>query len=348
VTARRLFARVLLGAGLLLGVGAGTSAAQSVLLDGPTGSTLPSITPVLSLRAIGFGAARPLLVTVFIATTPDFSSGLIVDSTFTTSDSVVAFQVMRLLPSEGQVFWKARVSSPTVPAVESGVTGPRVVPPWLVLVTPNSPTGDIFDDRRPLFVWKSARVSPLVGVWKFDLDILTQGRAEQSATGLTDTSYRALTDLQTNASYRWSVRASLGSLATIAVNSFGSFLVKDAPLPPRTLMYQNFPNPFPSAVAFSTCIWFDVAEPGARIALDVTDLRGNLVRRLIPGLDGVRDFLPGQYGRGEVGAGSSCNNRFVWDGTGDDGRTVAPGVYLLRFQAGRQPPSFKRMLFLGR
>ena len=120
------------------------------------------------------------------------------------------------------------------------------------------------------------------------------------------------------------------------LNSSATFLVTDQPVPTRTLLYQNFPNPFPSSVAFATCIWFDVAPPGARVSLDVTDLRGNLVRTLIPGVDGQRDFAPGRYGRGSPGAGSNCDNRFVWDGTGSDGRTVAPGVYLLRFQAGRQ------------
>jgi hypothetical protein len=341
-------ARALWRAVTWLCLSAGTSAAQSVTVEGPTAGALNTITPLLTLRANGFGAARPLLINVLVATTIDFSSGVIVDSSFTTRDTVVAIQILRLLPSDGQVFWKARVSSSSVPVVESAVTGPRAVPPWLVLVTPNSPTGDILDVRRPQLVWRSARVSPMVGSWRYDVDILTQGRSEQSGSGLVDTTFRPVADLQANASYRWTVRASVGTLAGIVVNSLGSFLVKDAPLPARTLMYQNFPNPFPSPRSFVTCFWFDVAEPGARVALDVTDLRGNLVKRIIPGVDGVRDFLAGEYGRGDVGAGSSCNNRFVWDGTGDDGRTVAPGVYLLRCQAGRQAPSFKRMLFLGR
>lgn len=322
--------------------------AQTVQLDGPAGATLPSLTPAFTLRALGFPLARPLRVTLLIGTAPDFSSGLAVDSTFLVSDSIVTIQVTRLLPSDAQVFWKARVFTPAGVTVESAVTGPRGVPPWLTLVYPNSQSGDIVDISQPQFVWKSARVAPVLGNWKYDVDILAQQRIEQTVSGLSDTTWRPISDLQSNTSYRWTVHASLANGTSVQVNSAATFLVKDQPFPSRTLIYQSFPNPFPSPTAFSACIWFDVAQPGARIALDVTDLRGNLVRTLIPGVDGVRDFAAGRYGRGSPGAGSSCDNRFVWDGTGSDGRTVAPGVYLLRFQAGRQLPTFTRMLFLGR
>ena len=322
--------------------------AQGVQVDGPSGSTLPSLTPSFTVRALGLPLARPLRVTLLIGTASDFASGVALDTTFVTNDSIVAVQLTRPLPSEAQVFWKARVFTPAGNTVESAITGPRGVPSWLTLIFPNSASGDIIDVRRPLFIWKSAKVTPLLGDWSYDIEITTQGRSEQGATRIADTAWRAATDLQTNTSYRWSVRASLNNGSSVQVTSNATFLVKDQPTPSRTQVYQTFPNPFPSPSAFSACVWFDVAEPGARISLDVTDLRGNLVRTLIPGIDGQRDFPAGQYGRGAVGAGSNCDNRFVWDGTGSDGRTVAPGVYLLRFQSGRLAPTFTRMLFLGR
>ena len=322
--------------------------AQTVLLDGPDGAILPSITPSFAFRANGLASVRPLRVTLLIATTADFAAGVLLDSTFLTNDTIATFQVVRPLPGDARVFWKARVEGSDGVVVESPRTGPRMVPTWLTLITPNSPTGDVFDVRRPLFIWRSARVTPLLGGWSYDLVITTSGRPEHGVSGIRDTTYRASTELQANTSYRWSVRASLDNGASIMENSAATFLIVDKPLPSRTLLYQNFPNPFPSPVSFSTCVWFDVAEPGARIALDVTDLRGNLVRTLIPDAGGQRDFQAGQYGRGAPGAGSNCDNRFVWDGTGNDRRTVAPGVYLLRFQAGREPPAFRRMLFLGR
>ncbi len=323
--------------------------AQSVLMETTGGNELPSVTPAFTLRAFGFGESRPLRVTVQISRSTDFSGALLIDSTYFTVDTVSTVQITRLLPSETPVYWKATVSSPDGRFAESPLAGPRLVPPWLTLISPNSPSGDILDTRQPVFVWSSADALPVLGEWRYEFEITSStGNTELAAAGLRDTTYQPTSDLQTSTPYQWRVRATLGSSGSIVLNSKGTFLIADEALPRRTLVYQNFPNPFPSAVAFATCIWFDVAPPGARISLDVTDLRGNLVRTLIPGADGQRDFLPGRYGQGIPGAGSNCNNRFVWDGTGSDGRTVAPGVYLLRFKAGLQAPTFLRMLFLGR
>ena len=93
--------------------------------------------------------------------------------------------------------------------------------------------------------------------------------------------------------------------------SLASFLIVDPPLPTTTILYQNFPNPFPSATAFSTCFWFDVGEPGGTVSLDVLDLRGNVVRTIVPTLDGVTQFAAGRYGRGAPGAGSAALSRNV-------------------------------------
>jgi hypothetical protein len=99
--------------------------------------------------------------------------------------------------------------------------------------------------------------------------------------------------------------------------------------PAATLLYQNFPNPFPSATSVTTCVWFDLAE-GGPTSLEVHDLRGNRVRRIFPA-PGESAALPaGRYGRGPGGAG--CDGRFTWDGTGSDGRRVPSGVYLLRLR----------------
>lgn len=322
--------------------------AQAVLFDGPTSATLPTLTPQFQLRALGFGGVRPLQVTVQISTTLDFAGPLALDSVFLTNDTILTVQVTRPLPSDAPVYWRARVSPPGGLASQSPTTGPRLVPAWLTLVRPNSVSGNIDSLRRPEFVWRSARVLPALGNWKYDIEITSEGRTEQVATALTDTVWRPNADLQANTRYRWNVRASLANGSSILVHSNATFFINDPAVPARTLLYQSFPNPFPSPIAFATCIWFDVAAPGARLSLDVTDLRGNLVRTLIPGSDGIRDFAPGRYGRGLPGAQNNCDNRFVWDATGNDGRTVAAGVYILRFQAGRAPPRFVRMLFLGR
>ena len=115
-------------------------------------------------------------------------------------------------------------------------------------------------------------------------------------------------------------------------------LVAAAPLraqapatPPINLLYQNFPTPFPSTVSPVTCIWFDLAQNSSGVTLAIYDLRGRLVRTLVPSAT-VSSTLPGGY-YGRAGSGptaSGCDPRFSWDGRGSDGSVVPSGVYLVR------------------
>lgn len=344
--------RRVLAAGALAAVAAGWApvrplAAQSVRVDAPTGTVLPSITPSLVVHATGFGSNLPLQVTLQMATAADFT-GLVIDSTFTSADSTVTVVPSRPLPSEVAVWWRVRVRGANGATVESPVTGPRTVPAWLRLLTPNSANGSSLDERRPSFVWQAAPVAPAVGTWEFELEITTPNGGALFATGLRDTTFRPPVDLQANTSYRWNVRATLRPGGSIRVYSLGSFVITDPPLPTTTLLFQNFPNPFPSPTASTTCFWFDVGEPGATVSLDVLDLRGTVVRTIVPAADGITRFAPGRYGRGVPGATSNCDGNFTWDGTANDGRVVAPGVYLARFIADGGRPTFRRIVFRGR
>lgn len=102
--------------------------------------------------------------------------------------------------------------------------------------------------------------------------------------------------------------------------------------PAITLLYQNFPNPFPSPVAQGTCVWFDLAIGGA-VRLEIYTLRGERVRTLVPA-DGLGPVLPpGRYGRAFEGVDAGCDPRLRWDGRAGDGRLVPPGVYLIRLRA---------------
>ena len=323
--------------------------AQAIFLDSPRETLLNSVTPAIGLLAVGLGPARPLQVTFQVSTTPDFV-GLVLDSTFASMDTAFTIQVTRPLPPQTIVYWRARVRALAGFVFESGVVGPKTVPPWVTLWTPNSPAGNTFaDTRRPPFVWGSPNVTPLLGPWRYDFEILDpRNRPELAVGGLVDTTYRPTKDLQANSGYTWTVRAWLPTRVSYKVTSLGTVFITDPGVPTSTQLYQNFPNPFPSPSAAETCFWFDVKEPGADVALDILDLRGNIVRALIPGTDGVRRFEAGRYGRGVSGGESNCDGRFVWDGTNSDGRTVAPGVYLARFRADGGSQTFRRIVFRGR
>lgn len=123
-------------------------------------------------------------------------------------------------------------------------------------------------------------------------------------------------------------------------------LTPQSAVPRVTLLYQNFPNPFPTALASETCLWFDLHRT-TRVRLTIHGIRGNLVRTIIPSAQLAGELAAGRYGRGAPGPVPSCDPRFAWDGHADDGRMVPPGVYLVRLRTDSHQ-SFKKMLFRGR
>ena len=125
----------------------------------------------------------------------------------------------------------------------------------------------------------------------------------------------------------------------------GATTAADTTRPAVTLLYQNFPNPFPAADTRVTCIWFDLNR-NTSVSLTVHDVRGNLVRSLLPNASSPPFLTPGRYGRATPTAESGCDPATTWDGRADDGSTVPRGVYLIRLRAGGVQ-SIKKAVFQG-
>ena len=119
----------------------------------------------------------------------------------------------------------------------------------------------------------------------------------------------------------------------------------DPSQPPVTLLYQNFPNPFPALGEIATCLSFDLAI-ASEVQLDILDLHGSLVRRLVPGPGLGPVVAAGRYGRSDTG-GAPCDPRLMWDGRADNGREVPAGVYLYKLRASGVT-QFRRIVFRGR
>ncbi|MCE5272581.1 T9SS type A sorting domain-containing protein [bacterium] len=99
--------------------------------------------------------------------------------------------------------------------------------------------------------------------------------------------------------------------------------LKSADLPRVFALEQNYPNPFNP----STVISFSVPEGNReRVSLEVYDLRGRLVRRLV---DSERDS--GVYS-------------VFWDGTDATGQRLPSGVYFYRLRAGSFSQTRKMVL----
>lgn len=336
--------RILSIAVFLFAMFSATSArAQSVVIDGPSGPVLPNLTPKFTVRALEFALSdRPLQYQVFITFNSTGDGPFIETITASGTDSIQSVYPTRLLPSARTVYWKARVTGRNGVPFESAISSARQTPKWLTLISPMAAQDTT---RRPLFKWESGAIDPLWGHWTYTIEISDGRGPVQTESGLTETTYRPRSDLEANLQYSWQLTAiAVPSGQSVTEKSVGTFGIVDPALPTTTLLYQNFPNPFPSASAFETCFWFDVQTGGSRVSLDILNLRGTLVKTILP----PTQLAAGVYGRAPVGAASNCDNRYVWNGTATDGRSVPGGIYLARFTATGMRTTFKKIVFKGR
>lgn len=310
------------------------------------GDTLASVTPTFVLRAVGIEPDdRDIILGLQIALTPGFNAPLTLDTTVV--GDTVAVRVARPLPPGVRVFIRAKAWAASGEMVTSAIIE-RVVPPWLTLISPNDPNGITLETPRPRFVWRSPRIEGSIAPWTYDLEISNVGSGQSIFyANLTDTTFTIWAPLEFNTSYRWAVTARHGGGESVRVQSVSSFVIVNPAFPLVTLLYQNFPNPFPTATSSSTCVWFDLHIP-ARVRLDVFDLSGRHVSNVIPGPRGTAQYPAGRHGRVSGGPSpTGCNGDIQWDGRGDDGEIVPAGVYLLRLRAAGVE-SVKKVVFRGR
>ena len=308
----------------------------------PLPPALASITPDFAWSAGAIpGFAQPVTYRLRIAR----------DSTFTTTVvdtqlSVAQYPLRRPQKPGGPLFWRVEAVSATAESASTGVVGPIAVPAWARLTSLADTGGSATPDTQPTFTWSPTAIAsppgPLhydVFVFRTNLPIPTFG-----AGGLTDTVFQIPRPLQRNATYRWELIVHAGA-DTSRIAAPRPFVILDVGAPPATILYQNFPNPFPSATQAATCIWFDLATP-SQVELDVLTLRGGVVRHVLPNASVPAILAPGRYGRGTTG-GSLCDERFTWDGRADDGEWLPAGVYLYKLKVGGLI-QFKRLVYLGR
>jgi hypothetical protein len=308
----------------------------------PSSGTLTTITPAFSWTVGSVPpSAMPVSYRLRIARDSAFTTPLI--DTIVTAETFALGQPLK----PGSVFWQVDATAATGEKATTGVVGPIPVPPWATLLTLSNPAGSVTNSAATTFTWRSPGVSSPPGPLTYDLAVqrVSTGLYDFGVAGLRDTTFTLTQPLELNTTYRWHLVIHAGNDTTL-VSSQGAFLVSDGGLPTATLLYQNFPNPFPAGGRDSTCLWFDVATSGT-VELDIIDLRGNPVRRFIPGKDFPAILEAGRYGRGTSGGAGLCDSRLMWDGRADDGTLLPAGVYLAKLKA----PGllvFKRIVFRGR
>ncbi|MFH1765734.1 MAG: S8 family serine peptidase [Gemmatimonadota bacterium] len=255
-------------------------------------------------------------------------------------DSVMGTYARRLrapLPARTRLFWRVAARSTQGIGWATPAQGPFDVPSWVRLDVLNEPGGTQLTDPQPEFRWTAMDLPGVAGPFAFELQILSdrEGELLQSYPGLGEEHHRIADPLPFNLPLRWRVIAKAPEGLADTVASAGPFVVTGGANPPVTILYQNFPNPFPDPDGgiWETRIWFDLARTSF-VELAVYDMRGRMVRSLIPARGcGPKELPPGLYGREEGPSSDPCT-AFAWDGGDERGGRVPPGVYLLRLRAG--------------
>ena len=308
----------------------------------PVTGPLSSVTPTFTWT-VGTVPPSASPVTYQLRIARDSAGVPLVDTTLTN----VTTYVLRIPLKPGRpLLWRVDATAATGDTASTGVIGPIAVPAWATLTALSDPAGATTDSVQPTFTWTSPAIAGPPGPFTYDLFVqrVSEPVPDFGVAGLTGTSFRIPEPLERNTAYHWYLVTHGGSDTSLAASQ-GSFLVLDASTPSATLLYQNFPNPFPAAGRDSTCLWFDLATTGL-VEVEILDLRGNSVRRFVPGPDFPPILTAGRYGRGPAG-GATCDPRLMWDGRAGDGRLLPAGVYLYKVKA----PGivlFKRIVFRGK
>jgi hypothetical protein len=309
----------------------------------PLPPTLSSVTPDFSWSTdTGPGFAPPVSYRLRVARDSDFATPT-VDTVLV---DVEQFAWRSPVKPELPLYWQVDATAAGGATASTGRVGPITALPWARLLTLADSAGATTTDPQPTLAWSPAAVATPPGPFRFDLIVrqIAGGQQTISVAGLTDTTFQLPRPLERNATYRWELVVHAGA-DTSLVRAPAPFVVLDASAPPATLLYHNFPNPFPTATQDVTCIWFDLALP-TTVTLEILDLRGGVVRHLLPSPDFPGVLPAGRYGRGAPGGGL-CDPRLAWDGRSDDGRMLPAGVYLYKLKAG-DVIQFKRIVYRGR
>lgn len=298
--------------------------------------------PVVNITATQTRPDRaPYTISIELSTESVFQRTFYVN---VSSAEDASFTTDSLLPEHLTVYLRARLTDRNGDVVaESREQHP--VLGWVTLVDPPQQSLVVLPTKKPRFTWTSPPTTLTAGLWQYELSVINKATGAQVVSPvINDTSYIFPDSLESNASYRWSVRASANGgkgSGEVIMMSVGTIVIGGDPT--FTLLYQNFPNPFRRGQ--TTCFWFDLAKP-ARVKLTIYDIRLREVRNIIPGPLGDGMLPIGVYGR-KADAATGCDPRLEWDGTDDNGRVVPSGVYIAEFRANGSS-STKKILFNAR
>jgi hypothetical protein len=333
------------GAALLFPAGVIAATATPIDLDGNLTTIAPEFTWSVPYVHTTAGS---VLYTVEVGRDSLFRNIVFMD----TVRDVTSYASRAALKPASFMWWRVRAQAAQGVQFVSPPARPFTMPGWVRLIAPDPTAATFVETPRPNLTWTPLTAPPPVGPLVYDVEIVSAAGqlVQPTIRNVTSSVVRVPQPLTPNQPYRWRViaRTQLGSADT--VESASTFVVNVTERPPITLLQQNFPNPFPrpDLGTRETRIWFDLAD-ATTVDLAVFDLRGRLVKRLVPASPacGTITLPPGIYGRTGVLVTPDPCVLTTWDGTDYEGRTVVAGVYVLRLRTNGQD-QFRHMVFAPR
>jgi subtilisin family serine protease len=330
----------------LVGWGLPNLGAAIMFPEGLATSSISTATlaPVFNWSGLLYDKLRPITFTLRLATDSLIEQVVATDST----RDALSLTLRAPLRPGSVLWWRVTARSPNGITRRSDTGGPFTVPDWVTQITLAGDQETFTETTRPEFAWVPLPAPPPIGPLTYDVEVLANGTLEvvQFQRNLTDTRTTMPLPLTANVAYRWRVIAHTQGGQVDTVTSANPFVVNSSEDPPATVLFQNFPNPFPTDLGLtSTRIWFNLAASSI-VELTVHDLRGRLVRTLIPARPSCSiQLLPaGLYGRpGSPVDGDDCILT-TWDGRDQQGERLPRGIYVLRLLANGKP-EYRRMLY---
>jgi hypothetical protein len=243
---------------------------------------------------------------------------LVVDAT----GLLEALFIMEDVDDETQYYWRARVTNGAGDSDWTPASSFTTAPPSLALVAPQA--GASWQRGLEHFVYWDTNIDSDVAVELYRGDALVA--VLDTMPAFSALNWEIDSQLPTGSDYSIRLVATDGLTAARAgtfavIDTVTTAILGDDVIPIDFALNPNYPNPFNPVTTIAYRL-----PTRAPVTLEVHSLLGQRVRHLVEEMQ-----LAGHH-------------TVTWDGTDDDGRPVASGVYLYRLRAGRYDLTRKMVL----
>ena len=246
----------------------------------------------------------PYTVTLEMSTEPAFQRPFYVS---VSQADVASFTTDSLLPEHGTIFLRARLID-RFGDVAAEARQQHPVLGWVTLIDPAQQSLVVLPTKKPRFVWSSPPTTLTAGLWEYELSVINKATGARDFVSplINDTSYVFADSLESNASYRWQVRAhATGGKGSgeVTVTSAGTVVIGGrSDLHAALSELSKSISPRRRSPASGS-----ISPDRLASSSTIYDLRLREVRNIIPGALGDGNLPVGVYGRANIDKQTGCD-----------------------------------------